>query len=497
MTIFKLIQRSYFDVYNALKSAYSTLPDWLWVILASFFEMISEITNNIATDLLTPFTRESAYSFAANNDYEPLEADGATVTETVTLTGAMVKTLPAGYQVGGISSITNQLVYFEATAAASSGGTDTISLPLKQQRTYTDINIGTIENAVDWLELPIDGYTGIIKSSISLTINSLGWTRVDNFDASITTDRHFVILYQSNGKARVQFGNGTLGLKPPIGFPVFATFATTLGTTGRLGANTITINIGKDADILSITNASAASGGNNSESIASILRNARTNVRLRDAVFFATDLESASLQASSSVGKALGIPGEGAAIIQVIPIGGGLPSAGLKTTVETYVKALTLFGAVPITANDPSYVDTAITATVTIRTGFTAATVRDITKFGLTLVSSAIDKEIIEYYQDNGIDMTRTDKINPIWSFTFTSSENDALEYIINKWIDLLGGGTDPYREWGDPLEVGQLWQMGDSLYDYGVDVFNLTAPVSNVTTTSTQIINTTSVTVT
>jgi len=56
------------------------------------------------------------------------------------------------------------------------------------------------------------------------------------------------------------------------------------------------------------------------------------------------------------------------------------------------------------------------------------------------------------------------------YSFAFTSSENDALEYIIDKWIDLLGDRE--YREWGQDLEVGSLWIMGDALYEYGVDLF-------------------------
>ena len=495
MNIFKLVMRSYFDVYNALKSAYKTFPDWLWVALAGFFDMVSELINVITTDIFSPFTRESAYSFADHCDYAPVESDGSTVTLTITLQSAMAKTLLSGYQVGGISAINGQYVIYELTANASSGGTNTITASAKQQKTETSINIGQITSSDEFFELPVDGYTGIIKTTISIVINALSWTRVDNFDNSINTDKHFVLIYQSNGKARVQFGNGTTGEMPPLNEFVFATFATTLGTQGRLDAGLITINTGKDADIKTITNALAASGGNSAESVNSIVRNSRANVRLRNAIFFKDDLEIASLAASSSVIKSYATPGVGTAILQIVPAGGGLPSAGLKTTVKTYVEALTLFGEVPINVVDPSYIATVITATVTVRTGFTAATVRSLVDFGLTLVSSAIDIEIIEYYADNGIDLTRTDKINAIWGFTFASAENEALEYIINKWVDMLGDRV--YREWGQPLEVGNLWQMGDSLYDYGVDVFNLTAPTVNTTTTASEIINSTSITVT
>jgi hypothetical protein len=87
------------------------------------------------------------------------------------------------------------------------------------------------------------------------------------------------------------------------------------------------------------------------------------------------------------------------------------------------------------------------------------------------------------------------DVINTVWAWNFTSDENAALQFIIDSWIDLLG--DRPYREWGQDLEVGNLWIMGDNLYDYGVDVFSLTTPATNIVANDTTIINTGTVTVT
>ena len=149
----------------------------------------------------------------------------------------------------------------------------------------------------------------------------------------------------------------------------------------------------------------------------------------------------------------------------------------------------------PITAVNPNYVTPTITATHTTRTGYTAATVTDLLEFALTLVSCAFDNQIIEYYIDNGIDMTRTNVINILWSWAFTSLENTALEFIINKWVSMLGDRE--YREWGQTLEVGDLWVMGNSLYDYGVDIFSLTAPTTNPSVNADEIIDTGTLTVT
>jgi hypothetical protein len=488
--IFKHTSRTFFDVYNAYIQAYPTMPPWLFKEISGLFDFQGELMNRIASDILYPQTREGAYSFAARCDYTPTEASGATGDVDVTLTAAMAKTIPVGYQFGGISAQSGELVIFEVTAATASGGGSTVDdIPVEQKTSFTNINIGTVDNQADYMDYPIDGYLNIIQSSVSLTINSLTWTKVDNFDNSISTDRHFILIYQSSGKTRVQFGDGTTGLKPTLNDVIYADFATTKGLAGVMALGEIDINVGADPDILSLTNDSATSGGANSESISAIIRNARGNARLRGMVWSKEDLETAARAASSSVTKALGIPGTGTASIQIIPTGGGNPSAGLKTTVDTYVTALTQFGALPITVLDPSYVTQNITATATVRAGYTAATVRNLVEFALTIASSAYDNQVLEYYDDFGIDACRINVINVLWGWAFTSAENDALDLIMVTWKGRLG--VSPYRQWGDDLEVGDLWIMGDSLSDYGVDTFNLTLPTTNVVTTATQIITT------
>jgi hypothetical protein len=274
---------------------------------------------------------------------------------------------------------------------------------------------------------------------------------------------------------------------------MYATFETTEGLRGRMDAATLTINVGGDSDISAITNA-GSQGGNNAESIAAIIRNARANVRLRDIVWSQEDLETAARASSSSVQKALGIPGSGAASIHIVPSGGGNPSTGLKTIVENYVQSKTQFGAMPITGVNPNYIPVDVDATISARAGFVENTVIDLVSFALTLATSAIDNQVIEYYEDNGIDACREDVINVLWAWNFTEDENTALEFIVSKWQSLLGDRE--FREWGQSLEVGDLWIMGNSLYDYGCDNFSLNAPVVNEAASVDEIIDTGTVTV-
>jgi hypothetical protein len=491
--IFKHTSRSYYDVYNAFISAYPNKPTWIFKEMSGLFDFQSELMNRIATDILYHKTKESAYAFAASCDYDPVEADGATVELTITLNEAMEKTLDIGYQVGGRSTSSGTTIIYELLAAGTSVG-DTISVNAKQKETITDYLIGTIENTDDFYDYPINGYTGIIKSSISLLVGSITWTRVDNFDNSSSTDTHFQLIYQSGGKARIRFGNGITGKKPAINSSIYGTFEVTKGLSGRLSSEEITINVGQDNDISSITNNYDTSGGNDSESISSIIRNSRGSVRLRNMIWSEEDLETAARSTSSNVQKAKGVGGVGSATIYIVPSGGGTPPDGLKSEVDTYVTSYTQFGLMPISIEDPDYVVVDISVTATIRDGFNEATVKNLIRFAMTLISTEFDNQVIEHYEDNGIDSCREVIINRYWAWAFTSDENDALEYIIKKWKSLLG--TRDYREFGQDFEVGDIWIMGNSLYSYGVDIFDVSDSPSNITVEDDQIAQTGTVTV-
>src|SRR5574343_691958 len=91
--IYKHNSRSFYDVYNALVTAYPRKPTWVWNEMAALFDFQSELMNRIATDIMYPITRESAYAFAQKCGYTPIGADGATDTLTITLNASMTKTL--------------------------------------------------------------------------------------------------------------------------------------------------------------------------------------------------------------------------------------------------------------------------------------------------------------------------------------------------------------------------------------------------------------------
>lgn len=494
ISLYKHNARSFYDVYNPLRQYYPKYPDWVFNEIGANFDHQSELTNAIATDILYPNTRESAYSFAASCDYDPVEADGASVVLTITLVEAKAKTLSVGHQFGGTSSISGEMAIYELTASASSGGTNTITATAKQKRTFTNIDIGTVTSNEDFKDYPIDGYRNIIKSSISLTIDGLGWTRVDNFDDSVSTDRHFQFVYQSSGKSRIRFGDGVTGLKPSINSSIYATFSTTLGLNGRVNSGDIDTDFGGDSDIDSVTN-TASTEGNNSESVSAIIRNSRANVRMKNGVWSKEDVETAALQSSASVLKAYCVPALGSCGVYIVPTGGGSPSSVLTSAVEAYVKALTPFGKFPVTCAGATYVPISITGEGVVKEGYTSSPVLNLMRWACVLATSCFDSLVLESYNEDGISTCRTDVINSLWSYSFTEDDEAALTAIIEKWVSLLG--SREYREFGQLFDYSQIWTMSSLLYDYGLESFNLISPTSSTTVSSNQIISTGTITIT
>jgi len=494
VSIFKHTSRTFLDIFNAFKAAFPKKPDFLFKDIAGLFDLTSDMVNNAATDLLDPFTREGAFARANLSSYTPIQADGSTTTITITLNSAMAKVLAIGYQVAGLST-SGVLNIFELTVAGDSGGTDTITAPVKQKKTITDQVIGTVPASAEFIEVPIDGFLNIIKTSISLTISALSWARVDDFDTSLSTDRHFVLIYQSSGRVRILFGDGVNGEIPPANQEITAIFEVTNGLKGQMDIGEINLNTGADTDIASVTNLVATTGGNDAESIAAIKRNSQKNARFRNAVFTVEDIELACLSADASVIKALGIPGVGTAEAQIVPSSVGQPGAPLIATVETFVKAKTQFGLMPfnVIATDFKLVNVAFEYVV--RSGFIASKVEDLLEFAMTLATSARDNMTLEEFDDNGIDSARTNIINVVYPLSgtwgFVGDDNDALTKIIESYRETLGTGVVS-RDWGLPLEFASLFIIGESLFDFGVRTFNVTDPTANVNTdNTTQIIDT------
>jgi hypothetical protein len=113
---------------------------------------------------------------------------------------------------------------------------------------------------------PVISLAGVLNGTTT-------WTPEQDLLADSPTDRHFVVELESDGTARLRFGDDVNGLRPLPETVFTASYRLGNGTPGNIGADSLTFFIG-DALIQSCTNPLAASGGTDPETSEQIRRRA-------------------------------------------------------------------------------------------------------------------------------------------------------------------------------------------------------------------------------
>lgn len=231
-------------------------------------------------------------------------------------------------------------------------------------------------------------YSDFIAGSADVTIAAVGWTEQDDLLESGAADKHYKIEYDNLLRAILVFGDGTNGAMPSGSGTV------TYNTGGGSAANgvaigTITKILDTIYDALSAemsmtcTNAAAPAGGDDSESIDVARVQAPASYRAQDRTISRDDYE-ANAEEVSGVARCLALGHQqesgialGMEYLWIVPVGGGAPSAALKTAVETYLKNdKPIVDCSDILVNDGEYVTITIVAAVTAKSGFLAADVK-------------------------------------------------------------------------------------------------------------------------
>ncbi len=257
--------------------------------------------------------------------------------------------------------------------------------------------VGTVENS----ENAADVFTssGLADQEVVLTSTPYlddsalvvaangAFTEVDNFLSSTSADRHYVVVVDQNDKARLRFGNGTLGAIPSGTINV--AYKTGGGEDGNVAIGAIKVIDGTYTDAfgttvaLSCTNLAKAAGGSNRMSNALIKARAPASVRApvnsiarEDFVINAKRLGGVARALMLTSNEDGSVP-ENTGKLHIIPVGGGAPSGALKAAVKTQV---TVTYPSPLTFQvdvvDPVYKTVNVEAIVYLRPGFTGPTVK-------------------------------------------------------------------------------------------------------------------------
>lgn len=453
--------RTYTEIANELRQrAKARWPGWNTgamhignVILDTLADQIEklEYQQDALLDEVMPDTTSSyirLLQWAWLLGYQVQMAKPAEVTLCFYLSQPAQRTIyiPAGTKVS--TAGTSPAVFRTLNTVQISQGQTEVTVAARQTERYTEIyqasgepyQVYATQNGPVWLD------------SLIVRVDGIEWTRVNDFLESDNTDQHYAIRLQEDGSLWVCFGDGLRGIAPAYGQQVEIVYEVTKGALGNVAAGAITIlqsalydAAGYLADV-SVTNATAASGGEDMEDMNHIREALPRWVITSSRCVTKNDFQAAA-ESVKGVQRALPLTHDEDAtipiltvLLYVLPVGGGTPSSTLLDAVRTEVtvnrpKIATL--AVDVQAAVYKVVD--VTCGVTKEAGYDA-----------TAVKTAVETAIRDF-------------------FSYTRQEAGA-------WA----------IDWGKPVYKAKLaaWILSVP----GVANVNLTAPASDVTPTATEI---------
>lgn len=371
-------------------------PDWTDFNVSNFGNVMLELFAFVGDVLLfyqdnqaresritTAQLRRSMLGLAKLLGYVPSGAAAATAELTITLGAPPVGsvTIELGDTFRTLE-ITDPTVFQALSDVTIAPGTDPpiaivqVEHSLTASETFTSSGLPNQEFALS--------DTPYLDETADVVATDGAYTQVDDFLSSTSTDRHYTVTVDENDRATIRFGNGVNGTIPSGS--ISTEYKVGGGTVGNVVPGAIaradrayTDSLG-NPQVVTVENVSAASGGEDRESVEQIRVFAPKSVRVLNRTVAREDFEINALRVAG-VARALMLTSderpelaENYGQLAVIPTGGGLPTQTLKDAVEimvteTYPHTLTF----QLDVVDPQYLTIDVQATIFVRNGFTPA----------------------------------------------------------------------------------------------------------------------------
>lgn len=361
------------------------LPEWtnrsendFGIVLLELFsyvgDMLSFYTDRVANEayIQTAVQRSSVLAIAEMLDYRPSgrAAAAATLTFTISASAGGPVTIPAGTQVSTVPATTSEdPIVFETSASTviNPGVSGNVAAAEGVTREEDSISpVGVSDGASDQ-EFPLF-YTTIIDGSVRIFVDEDGagagsaaeWRYFAHLLDAGSEDRAFSLYTDENDVTYVVFGDNANGRIPPAGAIVTAEYRTGVGAKGNVGAGTLTELVSPIAGVETVANASAATGGADAESLASIRKNAPKSLTTLERAVTTEDYATLARRVSGILHAQASATVFTNVTLYVAPQGGGAPSTALKNAVSDYLATRKMIGT-SITVSDPTYVNINVT----------------------------------------------------------------------------------------------------------------------------------------
>jgi predicted phage baseplate assembly protein len=355
---------------------------WLFSVMATWLvDHLERVKDNMFIGATSD--REIMRRLCDLIDYDLGEAAPASTPVTFNCeAGHPEFTIPAGSKSGTREIADQEAVIFETNSAQIvTVGTTSVDIASTHGETISVEIIGSSDGTTRQRFSLL--YRPVIWQSESVEVLDGGWiawARVDNFVDSAADDKHYRIEVDGDGYYIIIFGDGINGRIPVRGSDnVRVTYRKGGGTAGNVAAGMITELLSSVTYVESVTNAAAATGGTNEETLAHAAMFGPPTFKAGDRAVTAGDIETlcngfvSATQGGVAQSKVIVIGGVSANVM-IVPRSGGLPSPGLKTELLAYLESRQ-----PVCTNisilDPQYRTVDLDVEIWVERGFATSDV--------------------------------------------------------------------------------------------------------------------------
>lgn len=317
----------------------------------AMFNLNASSRERVAT---TALRRQSFLDTAKAYDYELLDADQATVDVTVVSDpGALPYTLPMSFKVSNGDA--DDPVVFQPIADVAITTASQVASFIEGSEVSNELagtSDGTQFQRIRLSSKPV------IRGTLLVLVDGVEWDLYSNYVDMLATTMGYLLEDDEEGYTYLKFGDGINGKVPAISAEIRATYKVGGGSRGQVGANSIQTVVTPIAGVLSVTNVSAAVGGNDAQTVSDGQKALPQSVASMDRAVAIGDYAYQATRVPG-VAKAIELPGSVAlkeVLLPIAPSGGGTPTSVLKNQVVRYFRTVrpVTFKVVPL---NPNYVN--------------------------------------------------------------------------------------------------------------------------------------------
>lgn len=337
----------------------------------------------------TASKRSSILRHAALLDYQPTQSTPALVELTFTNTAGENLTVPAKSQIATSTTVNGESqIIFETNAAVTVPGAaapgNTAKVIATQGYTVENELVKAASTGQPNQVYPLET-DGIIEGSVSVEIDNVTYEKVQYLIDVPGNTPAFATFTDAEGLTYIQFGDNIGGKIPPLNSSIYATYRVGGGTIGNISAGSLTEFLTGFSTGLTVTNQTAANGGEDPESTDSIKINAPISLKSLNRAVSLSDYSSLTLQVPRVAKANATSETYSSVIVYFAPFGDrgveadNVTPTGIFDAIELTVVDY-LRGKAPanttITLAPPSYVKTDIKMSVTVLPQYRRSTVQ-------------------------------------------------------------------------------------------------------------------------